>query len=108
MKTSPVVQTVTTVTGTTIDLTAAEARLLRNLLGGLKQKTRRGAVRKNGGTKEQAQAANLLASDLWKALQADGFAKFGEEVSTPDNDSSVEEDYGDDPYLDDDTDDVDF
>lgn len=97
-------QVVETVVGVNISLSGEEARLLRNLLGGLKQKTRRGAVRKNGGSEEQAQAANLLASDLWKALQADGFAKFGEEVSTPESSEAEEEDYGDDPYLDDYTD----
>lgn len=109
MKTTPVVQTVTTVTGTTIELSSTEAVLLRNLLGGLKQKTRRGAVRKNGGTKEQAEAANSLASQLFKQLEADGFKKFGtEEVTTPSPATAEEPDYGDDPYYDEADDDSDF
>lgn len=100
---TPAVETKIVVTGVTVSLTETEAVLLRNLLGGLKQKTRRGAVRKNGGTREQAEQANSMASNLFKQLDEAGFKKYGAVDSSTFNDEEVDseeegEDY--DPYTD--------
>jgi hypothetical protein len=94
-------QTKTIVVGVTLSLTEVEATLLRNLLGGLKLKTRRGAIRKNGGTPEQAKLGAAVATDVWKALDALGFKKFGPAVE-PVGEGEGESFEDEDPGFDDD------
>ena len=81
----------------TITLGEADAQILRLMLGGLKLKTRGGAVRKNGGTAEQRDRAKVLTKEIFTALDAQGFKANPRSgsvgVAAPEYDADDETDY---------------
>lgn len=66
---APVVVPPTTVS---IELTESDAKVLRLMLGGLKLKTRGGAVRKNGGSIEQRDRSKILTKEIIDSLEEAG------------------------------------
>lgn len=92
---NPVVQTVISTTGVTLSLSLREAVLLRTMLGGLKLKTRRGAVVKNGGSQADAEEAASLTREIFTALDSAGAKKLGPPTAQA---ASYETDSGPDDY----------
>lgn len=59
-----------------LELNEYDARVLRTMLGGLKLKTRGGAVAKNGGGRAEIARAKTLTKEIFSALEAQGASKF--------------------------------
>lgn len=67
----------------TITLTGKDAQVLRSMLGGLSRKTRREAVKGNGGNQASADRARFLVKEINAALDAQGVTRLSEVPITP-------------------------
>lgn len=73
-----VVNTVVTVESFTLTLTGKDAQILRSMLGGLRRKVRREAVKSNGGNKDSANRARFLVKEIIKAMDDEGITRLNE------------------------------
>lgn len=62
----------------TLTLSGEDARILRTMLGGLRRKTRREAVKQNGGNKASANRARFLVKEIIDAFDAEGAVRLTE------------------------------
>lgn len=65
-------------TSVTITLDIGDAKVLRTMLGGLRRKVRREAVKQNGGNKASANRARHLTKELIDAMDAVGATRLDE------------------------------
>lgn len=71
-------QTRTVVDSVTMTLSPGDAKVLRTMLGGLRRKVRREAVKANGGGKDSANRARFLVKEIIDAFEAQGITRLDE------------------------------